>query len=374
MGVVGVYNSGAASLTSPHRVGACTPITNAFLFRTTSFQGDYAPTTNLPPPGGTSHYWRNMTVQTDLQTAQVITLGNAVETFLDTELLGLSSQTVTWYRARLRLFVAALGADRDLGTVTEHDLIVWYRALEARANDDPPNLSFDTMHGYVRAVRRLLKWLYERHVTITEMWPVLKLPTLPEQERKGVDDANVISLIDAARQTSVRDYAILMFIEATGARRGGVSSLKLKDININAPEPHCRRVTVHEKGRHIRKVFLSPDALAALCAWLDVRKSKTEFVFVDERPGHDAGLKPGAISQIILRYKTRLGITGRCSPHQWRHGFARVRLIDKVPLNLVSQMLGHKSVVVTAQFYGNLLVDELQNVYDEHYKKPTETA
>lgn len=305
---------------------------------------------------------------------QSITLGNAVATFLDTELLASSNETVKWYRARLRLFVAALDTERDLASITERDLIVWYKALEERTQAEPPDLSVDTFHGYVRAVRRLFKWLYEKRITVTELWPVLKLPTLPEQERKGVDDTNVTKLVDAARDWSVRDYAIMLFVRDTGARRGGVATLKLSDINIEAPEPHCRRVTVHEKGRRIRKVFLTPESLEALRNWMAVRKSKTQYVFVDERPGKDSGLKPGGISQIVNRYKQKLEITGRCSPHQWRHRFARIRLIDGVPLNIVSQMLGHKSVVVTARFYGNLLADELQNIYDEHQKKRSESG
>lgn len=309
---------------------------------------------------------------TALQTAQVITLGNSVSAFIETALLGDSAANVRWYRARLRLFVAALGADRELGGITERDLIVWYKTLEERTEAEPPTLSVDTFHGYIRAVRRLFKWLFERHVTVTELWPVLKLPTLPEQERKGVNDSNVAKLVEAARVASIRDYAILLFIRDSGARRGGVASLKLTDLSLDEPEPNCRRVTVHEKGKRVRKVFLSPEALEALLAWMAARsgKSPTQYVFIDERPSKlGRGLKPGAVSQMIARYKHKLGLVGPCSPHQWRHRFARVRLIDGMPLNLVSKMLGHKSVVVTAQFYGNLMVDELQNAYDEHQKK-----
>lgn len=315
----------------------------------------------------------NSNSPTTLQTAQAITLGNSVSTFIETALLGDSSANVRWYRARLRLFVKALGEDRDLESISERDLIVWYKTLEERTEAEPPTLSVDTFHGYVRAVRRLFKWLYERRVTVTELWPVLKLPTLPEQERKGINDANCTKLVAAAREASVRDYAILLFIRDSGARRGGVASLKLTDLSIDEPEPHCRRVTVHEKGKRVRKVFLTPEALEALLAWLAVRKSPTQYVFIDERPSkHGCGLKPGAISQMIGRYKEKLGLSGPCSPHQWRHRFARVRLIDGMPLNLVSKMLGHKSVIVTAKYYGNLTVDELQNTYDEHTKKHTE--
>lgn len=301
--------------------------------------------------------------ETALQTAQVITLGNSVSTFLETELLASSAQTVRWYRARLRLFVAVLGEDRDLGGVTERDLICWYRDLRSRTEAKPPTLSHETFHGYVRAVRRLFKWLYSRHITVIELWPVLKLPKIPDQTRKGIHDKNVKLLIEAASK-SPRDYAILLFLESTGCRRGGVASLQLSDLNIDEPEPVCRRVTVHEKAQTSGTVFMNPKTLDALRAWLSVRQSKTDYVFTDERPGHDEGLQPGAINQMIARYKKKLGLSGSCSPHKWRHRFSRVRLKNKMPLNIVSQLLRHKTVVVTAKYYGNLLPDELQELYD----------
>lgn len=311
-----------------------------------------------------------MITETALQTAREITLDIAAASFMKTELLGVSAQTVKWYRARLRLFIAALGPELPLGDITEDDLISWYKTLEARTELDPPDLSVETFHGYVRAVRCLLKWAYEKHLTITELWPVLKLPQIPEQEYKGVDDQDAIALLEVARQSSPRDYAILLFIESTGARRGGVASLKLSDLNLSEPEPFCRRVTVHEKGKRIRTVILSEEALEALRAWLTVRQSRTRFVFIDERPAHDNGLTPGGISEIIRRYKERLGITGRVSPHQWRHRRARCWLKEGMPLKLASQLLGHKTIAVTGKYYGNLLVDDLQTAYDKYYKPP----
>ena len=68
-----------------------------------------------------------------LQTAQeTITLAHAIASFLDTELLACSPQTRKWYRARLRLFSNQLGPDKVLETVTEIDLIAWWRSLEER--------------------------------------------------------------------------------------------------------------------------------------------------------------------------------------------------------------------------------------------------
>jgi integrase/recombinase XerD len=162
----------------------------------------------------------------------------------------------------------------------------------------------------------------------------------------------------------------LMFMESTGARRGGVASLTLSDLALDEAEPLCRRAVVHEKGCRSRTVMMSASCLEAMKAWLAVRRSNTEYVFVDPRFEEDNNLTPGAINQIIARYQKRLGIKGRCSPHQWRHRFVRARLIEGMPLSIASQLAGHKSVTVTAMIYGNLLVDELQKSYDKFYQPP----
>lgn len=310
-----------------------------------------------------------MDQQLAITTATEITLGKIVQTFMDEEIFASARQTQNWYKCRLGLFRDAIGEDRPLSDITKKELIGWWKSLEARTLEKPPTLTVDTFHGYVRAVRRLFHWMYDQHLTVTELWKTIKLPRLPERQRKGIDASSLLKLISAARGNP-RDYAILMFMESTGARRGGVASLTLDDLSIDEPEPRCRRATVHEKALTARTVMLTPACLEAMKAWLAVRRSDTNYVFVDNRFEHDNNLDPGAINQMIVRYQRRLGLRGHCSPHQWRHRFCRSRLIEGMPLSIVSQLAGHKSITVTAMIYGNLLVDELQHSYDRFYKPP----
>ncbi|HAE59733.1 MAG TPA: hypothetical protein DCG54_09595 [Anaerolineae bacterium] len=310
-------------------------------------------------------------IETPIQTAREITLGDAHDAFLDEELIGASAETMRWYKCRLGLFIRAIGPDLKLSDLTKRHLIDWWRALEARTQADPPTLTPDTMHGYVRAARKILSWLYDSHLIVDDLLKYVQLPTLPERQRKGVRDDVVISIIEATAG-NLRDRAIILFMESTGARRGGVSSLRLDDLNTTASPPYNRRATVHEKGKKAREVFMSLAAFEALVAYLAIRpKSKSDFVFLDQRPQRqNNGLKPGAINQMIARYKRALGITGTCSPHQWRHRFCRRLLKRRLPLSTAQQLLGHKNINVTASIYGNLLVDELQEAFDATYAPP----
>lgn len=291
-----------------------------------------------------------------------VMLTDAISAFLEMELSDTKPQTVTWYQKRLNGFHKKVGNVR-LVDLLEADIWTWHASLKAR------KLSEYTRHGHIRSVKRLFVWLEKRNLT-PNLARDLKLPRLPKQGKKGISDSNALAMLRAASRNK-RDYAIMLFIESTACRRAGVASLLMENIDVYAPEPHCRRATVLEKGSKERVVVMSPLALHAMRAWLRERRSKSEFVFTSQESGSEGeGLSPDGISEMFDRYKSDLGLTGKCSPHQWRHRKLRRFTQDGMPLNLVSQIAGHRSVSVTSDFYGMFAMAELQNAYDRWNDEP----
>ena len=145
----------------------------------------------------------------------------------------------------------------------------------------------------------------------------------------------------------------------------------LSDLNLDSDNERIRRrVTVREKGDKERVVVMTAGALAALLAYLEVRPPcSDEHVFLGQAPGRPwKPITEVGISEILRRYKVRLGISGKTSPHQWRHRWCRKRLQDGMGLKQVSQLAGHEDIAVTAMFYGGFSIDELQDSYDKHVK------
>ncbi len=282
--------------------------------------------------------------------------------FLDIDTLGKSSQTRLWYEARLRLLEKFLGGGRSIQSISETDLLGWYRHL---ADSD---ISTDTRHGYIRATRKFFKFLLDRKTLSRNLARDLKLPRLPKRARKGIADEDVSAMLSAA-QDDKRDYALLLFLESTNARREGVANLRMSDLSLDLPEPLCRRVILYEKGSKDRVAVMSHEALSALKEWLAVRGTcNSSFVFTAKRK--HTGLTVAGVSEILDRYKIKIGIDGRCSPHQWRHRWCRKRLQDGMPLAQVSQLAGHASITVTADFYGTFAINELHEAFDRYYKPP----
>lgn len=303
-----------------------------------------------------------MNMQTEQKTIAVaeVTLEIAMKTFLNVEMVGLSERTKYWYKFKLKGLARYLGENKNVIDIFETDLLNYCKNL------DKSKLAPDTKHGYIRAIKKFFKFLYDHSIIPVNLAVNLKLPKLPIRARKGISDKNVHLLLEAARNNK-RDFALLHFLESTNARLGGIASLKISNLNMEQPEPLCRRVIVHEKGDKDRTVIMSKAAFDAMKDYLAVRSSTSEFVFLTNT---GTPLTSAGIAEILSRYKKRLGIKEPVSPHQWRHRWCRKRLQDGMPLPQVSQLAGHKTIAVTANFYGTFAIDELQEAFDRYYVEP----
>lgn len=288
-----------------------------------------------------------------------VTVTNAISSFLSIALMGKAEQTKIWYRDRLSLLASVIGKDRPLSEILEIDLIAWRESIEKR------NLSPDTIHGYVMATRRLFRWLFKCGIISMDLTTELYLPRLPRRGRKGISDENAQRILDEAERHSTRDFAMLLFMASTSARRGGVAGLLLTDLRLDQSEPFCRQARVFEKGQKERTVIMDALTISALRVWLAIRPAGSDHVFVSVE---GMPLTAEAVSEVVDRYKRRLGLVGNCSPHQWRHRWFRRMISNRMPLAQAAQLGGHESVDITYRYYGQFAFDELAEAYDRYFK------
>lgn len=277
----------------------------------------------------------------------------AVEAFL-LSLNGVTSPaTLVWYRRRLFDLADFLGGVApgtsqgcDVAAVTITDLRRWRVALVERAT-----LSVHTLHGYVRAARRFFRWLEIEGLLVRSPASRLELPRLPRGQVKGIEHDDLRKMLEAAKDCP-RDLALCWFFYSTAARVGGVVNLCLGDVHLERGMAY-----VTEKGNKTRPVFLLPEAVCALRAWLVVRPSLAdEHVFVGLR----GPLGTSGVYQVLKRLAKRAGVESGWNSHAFRHRRARDWQAAKVSLGVVSQLLGHADVSVTANIYGRMPENELQ--------------
>lgn len=301
-------------------------------------------------------------------------LTEALERFYQSMIGVKSPQTVVWYRRKLRSLGETLG-ERDCRQITIWDLNAWRAMLaskQTRYADHPyrgeleGGISPLTLHGHVRACRRLFTWLVEQGELEHSPAEKLERPPKPQIVRDGLPERDRDAMLKVAA-ANPRDLAMCLFLADTAARRGGVAGLLLADLDLER-----RRAIVREKGlggkRKERVVFFGPRTEQALRAWLAVRPQvKSQKVFLAFEPRLQRyvsrGLTEGGINEVLERIAKRARVVRGFNPHNWRHGASRGMIRRKMPLGVVSQILGHSSVAVTADIYGTLDEEALQQAH-----------
>ncbi len=290
-----------------------------------------------------------------------------------------SPATVKWYASRLKSLAVFIGADRDVTSITIADLRKWRAALNGKATrfEDHPTrptesggLASETFRGYVRAVRIFFRWLVAEDVLSKNPADRLELPPRSKLPRKGIEAGDMQHIIEAAHSphgyayNQARDYALTLFMADTACRAGGIYNLKVADLDL----PN-RRATVTEKGLGgnglPRAVFLEPDTVKAVQAWLDQRPADwpdADYVFNTPK----GSLTYSGVYLVIKRLAKHAEVTTGWNPHNWRHGAARAMLNNGASLAHVQQILGHADVSTTARFYGTFATRELQDAHDRY--------
>jgi len=291
----------------------------------------------------------------------MLRLQEALDIFLAAMEGIVSPKTIAFYAKRLPSLITFLG-DIPAEEIDIVDLRAWrgflsrrplqYTHRKPRSVKDN-HLSPNTVHQYVRCVRRLFRWLFLEGLIASNPAQRLELPALPNPRPRGIPLADLEKLYVSAE--TARDRAIVLFLGDTAARVGGVAGLQLKDLNLSLGQ-----AIVHEKGRggngKTRPVFFNERTRQALELYLAERPDipGCESVFVREKCNR---YKPGALTtdgiyQVLKRLARKAGVKANFNPHSFRHGSLRGMLEAGMPLPDVSQIAGHSSVKVTGDIYG----------------------
>lgn len=176
-----------------------------------------------------------------------------------------------------------------------------------------------------------------------------KVAYLTEKATKAI-----LSSPDLSSWMGRRDFAMLTMLYDTGARIDELLKIQLKDLRLDDSSP---TVKLYGKGGVIRAVPLSKENQAILIKYIsefheDYSATSDVFLFyVSHRNGLQR-MHPDTVRRRIQAYadKARVKcpeIPKRIHPHMWRHTRAMHLYQHGMPLELVSQWLGHKSSTTT---------------------------
>lgn len=159
----------------------------------------------------------------------------------------------------------------------------------------------------------------------------------------------IIAGCSAKATTGIRNRAMLTLLYRSGLRVSEVLALRSSDVNLDA---HTVRV-LHGKGNKATTRGFHPSATDALARWLDTRKGVAVrgplFCTLAGRP-----LQAQYVRLMLHRLAAAAGVDKRVHPHGLRHTFAWELEQAGVPVSVISALLGHSSIAVTARYLNHL--------------------
>lgn len=204
-------------------------------------------------------------------------------------------------------------------------------------------ISAHTVHAHYRALRRFFNWLEKRQLLPGDN-PVrmVEPPRLPHAYPRNIEADEVeklLTVIGDSTWMDKRDRAIVLFLWDTGVRAEELCNLEMRDLDLQQ-----RRALVRNgKGHKDRIVSFGLRTKEALTSWLQVRsgRAKCSRVFIN-RSGNP--LTRWGIRAMLRRRQREAGVTGRCNPHAFRHGFAVAYLDNGGSIHNLQRLMGHATL------------------------------
>jgi integrase/recombinase XerC len=223
------------------------------------------------------------------------------------------------------------------------------------------------------SLRAFFRFLLRRGKIASNPAQRVASPKLPRTLSSFLSVDEVTALLESAEALTgrgLRDRSILEVFYGGGIRLSELVGLDLGDLDLEAG-----LIRVRGKGRKERIVPIGSYAMSALRSYLGKREEllpsaakggpEPPALFLNRWGGRLSGR---SVSQVVLKYVRKSGISHRITPHGLRHSFATHLLDGGADLRAIQELLGHARLSTT-QRYTHLSMDRIMEVYDKAHPK-----
>ena len=174
---------------------------------------------------------------------------------------------------------------------------------------------------------------------------------------------------------SIRNKAIILFLSASGVRRGALSPLRMRDLK---EMPHgCMQITVYAEDNEEYITFINKEASDALNLFIKKRKSQGEiiteksFVFTTIyklQRSSDLPIDESNISSMIQRVKINAGVDLGGDDNLLCHAFRRrfntiLKLTPNSNATIIERLMGHDMKLDNSYFQPTI-----EQLFEEYQK------
>ena len=276
----------------------------------------------------------------------------------DARARNLSDHTLKYYRNELKSLRGILEAQKVSTRPNQMTIDVLRENVILYMLDDL-GLKETTINTRLRAIRAFFNFL-EKDGMIGEN-PLAELK-LVKAKKEVVETFTREQIHDILRQpdqgtfTGFRDYTIILLLLETGIRARELVEVTLKDIRWEDGQ-----IRINGKGYKERLVPIQSTVKRQLKKYITVRgdtPNEALFVTVDNTP-----ITIRQLQNRIAKYGRMADIKGvRCSPHTFRHTFAKMSVQNGADVFSLQKVLGHTSLEMVRN-YVNLFSDDVTTAH-----------
>lgn len=200
-----------------------------------------------------------------------------------------------------------------------------------------------TVNRYVSAMRSCWNWGRAAGIVPQDHgWPTRLMLREDNERQRYLDDAELVVLLQAAKEHSATMYAATVLSIGCGLRQGELLNLKWSDIDLEAGRLRIMRT----KTDQARSVYVPSAAVAALKALKRGKVIGTQGVFLHE---DGTPLNKGTLRNRWLEVRAAAGLQD-FRWHDLRHSCASFLAQQGATLLEIASVLGHRSTAVTRRY------------------------
>lgn len=271
-----------------------------------------------------------------------------------------SPETVIYYKQQLRTFMKFL-EDQNVSTrlndltsdiITEN--FIEY-SMTVRGN------AYTSVALRLRALRAFFNWLVTRGVIAESPMKDIVISTPKTNDIETFTRSQIRDILrqpDLETFVGYRDYTMLIMFLETGIRLRECVDIKIGDIRWADSQ-----IKITGKNRHVRLVPFQASTRRVLKRYLKARgESYVDELFITH---DDTKMSRKGVQDRVNKYGRMANITNvRCSPHTFRHTFAKMSVQNGANLFDLQKILGHQTLEMV-RVYVNFFSSE---VMESHAK------
>lgn len=289
---------------------------------------------------------------------------NRIELFLEVCVVekNISKNTAESYRRDLK-HLKLFFNDKSIENLTHSEINAYFLSLKQ-------NYSNSSIARKISALKGYYKFLHCEN--IIQINPMLKLENVKKEKilPNYLTKEEIEKLLECSSNkknfNGIRDHAIIETLYATGMRVSEITSLKISDVlPLFKGVSH---VTICGKGNRERVIIFTTKAIEALKNYIILLKNiEGKWLFIRRNCVKNIPITRQCIGKMLKKIALEAGIQPmQVYPHIIRHSFATHLLNAGMKINVIKELLGHKSISTT-QIYTHVADDLLREMLENNH-------